>query len=167
MAGLSDFNAPVQKPKLSDFFASGRQAKPLLSPASITNVAGYTATLSPPEGMAGVYQKVTEDLNYGTAQTVTKQLKEWDGYNQEADYSTLTDIVADPRLSPEQREAAIRGFNAPGSDRIAKTFFERTALAASMADSEPDDNDETDFVRVDTTTVLNKVDEYNGWVQIS
>jgi hypothetical protein len=165
MAGLSDFNAPTQKPKLADFFATGPKAKPVLSPASVTNVASYAASLTDPAQMESVYNKVTQDLQYGISDTLNRAMKAWDGSNQEADYATLTDIVADPSLTPEQRENAIRAFNAPGSNRIATTFFERTALAASMANSEPDDNDETDFVRVDTTSVINKVDEYNGWVQ--
>lgn len=165
MAGLSDFNAPTQKPKLSDFFATGPKAKPVLSPASVTNVAAFTASLTDPAQMEQVYNKVTQDLQYGITDSIAKAMSAWDGANQEADYRTLTDVVADPSLTPDQRAQAIKDFNAPGSNRIAQTFFQRTALSAAMANSEPDDNTETDFVRVDTTSVINKVDEYNGWVQ--
>ena len=165
MAALSDFNKPVQKPKLSDFFATGATKRPVLSPASINNVAANAAAVDVSGDMNSTYLKVSDELNYGTSPIATRVLQTFDDMDHARNYESLMDIAADPSLSIEQREAAVKGFAPPGSDRIYRSFFERTASAASMENSEDDDNDETEFVRLDTTNVLNEVDAYQGWVQ--
>lgn len=164
-ASLADFNAPVKKPKLSDFFASGRQASPLLSPASINNVAAQTAAIDPSGDLNGTYVRVSDELNYGTSGLAQRVAQSFDELNRAKDQEALMSIATDPTLSVEQRASAINSFSVNGANRIQKSFFERTSMAAVMADSEPDDNDETEMVRLDTANVINEVDAYNGWVQ--
>ena len=165
MASLSDFNAPVKKPKLSDFFATGPQRNPSLSPASINNVAAQTAAVDASGDVNGTYLRVTDELNYGTSNVVSRVTQMFDEQDAQANERALMDIAGDASIPPEQREQAIRTFNPNGANRIQRSFFERTALAASMADSDPDDNDETEMVRLDTTGAIDEVDAYNGWVQ--
>lgn len=163
MAALSDFNAPVKKPKLSDLFATGPTTHALLSPASISNVASNTAVIDYSQNLNGTYVRVSDELKYGTSDLAARVNRMFDETDQVRDYDIMMDIAADPSLPIEQRQAVVSGFVPP--DTASRSFFDRTANAAAMANSEDDDNDETEMVRLDTSRSIYEVDAYNGWVQ--
>lgn len=163
MASLSDFNQQKASPKLSDFFAGTKKAAPVVNQDTINNIAAHTAALSQPEQMEQNYSQVNDDLQYGpTSPTMDKVTAAWDSFDYGRNVEQVEQILQSDEYSIEQKEAAVTtlmGTNPPTS------IYRRVAEASIIADSEPDDNDEVEFTRVQTAPLLDEVDVYNGMVQ--
>lgn len=164
MVALSDFNSPVAKRvELGDFVGSPSR-KPVLNRATITNTAAHAAMLTTPDKTESTYLKTQDDLTYGASSaTLNQVLAENDQYNADADYEALHSIMYDPNIDTDTKATALSKFGE--ASQRSSSLYKRVAAAALTADSEPDDNDEVEFTRIDAAKVLDQVDEFNGYAQ--
>src|SRR5690606_30889689 len=71
-------------------------------------------------------------------------------------------ILASDQYSTEEKAIAVQSL---ATITNGTGLYKRAGVSSIIADSEPDDNDETDFTRVEVSGWLDDVDVYNGLVQ--
>lgn len=165
-ATLSDFNKPdTSGIALSDFIGSPSRP-PLMNEATINRTAAHAAVLSDPANIERNYLSISDELRYGaSSNTLTNVLGQYDRMDYAGNLATLRNSLADPEIPIDAKTNAVKSFGVVAGGDSINSLYKRVATAASIADSEPDDNDEVEFGRVDTTNDINQIDEYNGWVQ--
>ena len=168
MVALSDFNnsGVTSEVTLSEFNPK-KPPSTGLNDATISNVAAHAGALGSGQNLLQTYSDVTNELKSGTASaTLTKMLKEQDATDYSASFTALESILADPAISIEEKTAYTQGFaNLTSVKSGSRSLSVNVARQGQLSPSEPDDNDEVEFTRLDPNVDLDKVDEYNGWVQ--
>jgi hypothetical protein len=167
MVGLQDFNPGAKKPEISDFFAMGREPTPVASSATIDNVAAHVAMMSGGGDIVSTYQKITDDLQYGSSSpTMMRVLDQYDQNDFQNNFTALKGILSDPDISYEDKKVALDTYHSMSSaPKLDKTLSNRLGDAALMSESEPTDNDEAILTREDIATRYDQIDVYNGMVQ--
>lgn len=168
MVSLADFNKPQEQPnKLSEFAGSKTVRTSSVNQATISNIAAHVAVLSPAAALLPVFSAVTNELmNSGKSPTMDFTLGERQTLDATAKLDTVKAGMADPSLSVEDKAKLMQGYtNTQLSGTVQRSLGAQVTTQAAMAPSDPNDNDEVELTRIDTTKSLDEVDEWNGWVQ--
>lgn len=167
MMKLSDFNQLDNglSPAIKDF-NNPRTTTSILNDATISNIAAHGASLGTPDKLLQFYSDITNELKSGSSSvTLDKMLKQQSEIDYAANLSALRNVLADPNISVEDKTRYTTGFANLTNQKLGSNALSLTVgRQAQMLDSEPTDNDETEFTRLDTSYILDEADAYNGWV---
>lgn len=163
MASLEDF-APNTGASLDDFTIKG-PLMPIGNDASNTNLAAFTAALSEePKSVEATYLRIADQLNQRgeneLAQSLLNKAKAETGRrNQDA----FVNILSDPSLSDEQKQAVV---SAHMDERSSLYDIQNLVSTESLiAESDPDETEESSTARVNFGEVLEEANEFRNWKQ--
>lgn len=167
---LSDFNVGQPDSGLSPAIKDFNNPKPVTSGANtgtINNLAAHASVLGGSETLLQTYSSITNELNSGTnSATLDKMLTEQSEFDYASNLESLRQVLADPNVTDDDKARYTQGFaNLTAEPLGGKSVSIAVGRMAQMADSDPSDNDETEFTRINSDMSLDEVDSYNGWVQ--
>lgn len=168
MASLADFNT-APKPVLDDLstFAGGGtlDVGTPVNQDTISNIAAHAAVLAPPEDVTPTFSSVTNELKAGgSSPTLDAQQAQRKMLDDAANVDTISRAMADPTISQDEKVKLLSGYTSSQNNPLNRSMSAQVTTQAAMAPSSPNDNDETNYTRVDVTKNMDEVDAYNGWV---
>ena len=166
MLTLEDFNTSGKKSNAIQDFNPVATPTPTANNATITNVAAHAAMLGSPEEMMGVYSGVTNELQSGSfSATLNNLLEKYRINEQTSNAATVNSVLTNPEISEEEKAQVVQGYMSTTNEQTGShSIANEVSQAALIAESEPDDNDETEWARIDVGASLREVNEYNSWV---
>lgn len=158
MASLEDFNNPVV-PTLDELNPGKDVVAPVVSKSSNLNLAAYTAGLTArPEDVVTTYQNINAELDTtGQSELSDELLRQARQKALDTNRKHLIDVLASPDFTDEQKQqVALSALDEQNSQYEVRNMFSVEALTAPVKNESP----RAETQRVDTASVINKVNEY-------
>lgn len=163
MASLDDFS-PQSQATLDDFQIEAPLV-PVNNKPSNTNLAAYTAALSEnPESVEATYLRTSDALGSENSREALEAIRERArAHTADVERGTLADILADPSVSDEQKQAVADAY----LDESSSLYSLRNVVSAeALVEDVDDETEESSNARISVADNLEAVNEYHRQKQI-